>query len=73
MPAVEPLVQLQRLGQLKADREARVQAGLRVLEDHGHVLARQPASLGSAQGAQIPPVESQTVGANAGLEKAPDP
>ena len=36
---IEPEVQPQRLGELKADGEARVEAGRRILEDHRHVLA----------------------------------
>ncbi|CUK21701.1 Uncharacterised protein [Achromobacter sp. 2789STDY5608615] len=36
---VQPLVQLQRFGDLVAGREARVERGHRLLEDHGHVGA----------------------------------
>ena len=36
---VQPLVQLQRLGDLVAGRETRVERGHRLLKDHGHVGA----------------------------------
>ncbi len=36
---------LERLADLEADREARVEAGHRLLEDHRHVFADQRAAL----------------------------
>ena len=41
---------LERLADLIADREARIQAGHRLLEDHRHVLADDLPALGAASG-----------------------
>ncbi|MNV56998.1 hypothetical protein D3C71_1493080 [compost metagenome] len=57
-------VQAQHFHQLKADGEARVQAGRRVLENHGHVLAHQGAALGVGQAQQVVPRKTQPVGAD---------
>ncbi|MCY1542280.1 hypothetical protein D9M68_780220 [compost metagenome] len=43
---VQPLVQLQRLGDLVAGREAGIQRGHRLLEDHRHVGAAHALQLG---------------------------
>ena len=51
--AVEALVHAQRLGELEADGEAGVEARLRVLEDHGHLLAGDGASVAVGDRAQI--------------------
>ena len=44
--AGQPFVHGQHLHDLEADGEARVQAGHRLLEDHGDSVAAQPAHLG---------------------------
>lgn len=52
-----PLVDLEHLPELGADAEDRVQRGQRVLEDHRHLRAADPAPVVLAQGEQIAPLE----------------
>ncbi len=61
--AVHALMQAQRLGDLEADREARVEARRRLLEDHRHVLADELAALAVGEREQIAAVEGKAVGA----------
>ncbi len=52
-----PLVDLEHLPELCPDGEDRVQRGQRVLEDHRHLRATDPAPFVLAQGEQIAPLE----------------
>ena len=57
--AVEAEMGLQRLADLEADGEARVEAGHRLLEDHRHVLADDPPPLPRRQRQKIAAVEER--------------
>ena len=57
---------LQRLGQLKADRVAGIEARHRLLEDHRHVIADDAAALAGGDGEEIDAVELQSVGGDLG-------
>ena len=63
--AVEPLVQGQRLGDLPADRQHRVQRGHRLLEDHRDLVAAHLAHLGFAEVEQVAPGETDRAGDDA--------
>ena len=58
-------MQAERLDELEADREAGVQAGRRLLEDHGHVLAGELAALAVGHGQKIAAGKGEAVGADA--------
>src|SRR3546814_6951250 len=59
-------VRLQRLGDLEAHGEAGVQRGHRLLKDHRHVLADDPAARPRRHGEQIAAVEGEAVGGEGG-------
>ena len=60
--AIEAKVGLQRFADLKADGEARIERRHRLLEDHRHVLAGQPAPLVGRHRHEIGAVERHAVG-----------
>ncbi len=65
-------VQAQRLLELEADGEARVEAGRRLLEDHRHVLADEPAPLARREAEEIVAGEGEALGADsAGIGDEP--
>ncbi len=55
----------QRLHDLETDREARIEAGGRLLKDHRHVLAGELAPRSIRHCEQIAAAEQQTIGADA--------
>ena len=61
--AIHIQMNAQRLGDLEADREGRVEAGRRLLEDHRHVLAGELAAFVVGQRQEIVAVEAHAVGA----------
>ena len=63
--AIELQVQPQRLAELEADGEARIEARRRILEDHRDVLADERAALAVGQSLQIAPGEYEPLGADA--------
>jgi hypothetical protein len=64
--AVHAEMRLQRLADLEADREARVEARHRLLKDHRHVFADDGLALGGRDRRQIAPVELHAVGRDGG-------
>ena len=62
--AVQPQVQAQHFGDLKADGEAGVQAGRGLLKNHGHVLAGELVALCVRQRQQVMAGKAQGVGAH---------
>src|SRR5260370_953574 len=56
--AMEPLVQRQRLADLPADRQYRVERGHRLLKDHRDVVAAHVAHFSFAELAQVAPGEA---------------
>ncbi len=63
-PLGEPLVQQQRLGDLVADGEDRVERGQRLLKDHRDVVATDPAHRLLRQREQVAPVEADLAADN---------
>jgi hypothetical protein len=51
------MVTPQRLGDLLADAHQRVERGLRILEDHGHLFAAQPRQVTVGSSEQLLTVE----------------
>ena len=54
-------VNLQRLGQLKADGVAGIEARHRLLEDHRHVIADDAAALARRDGEEVDAVELHAI------------
>ena len=71
---VPPSCTLIALGQLEADREAGVERGHRLLEDHRHVLADDPAPPARAESrSRVSPGEGQPVGGDPARSRAAGP
>src|SRR5690606_37644899 len=65
--AAHPLVGEQRFADLLTDRHHRVEAGHRFLEDHGDVVAAQPAGLGRRQLEDVAALKQDAAGCFRGL------
>ena len=61
-PAAHPFMDAQTFNQLKPDREAGIEAGGGLLEDHGDALAGKLASLAGGQRQEIATFERQPIG-----------
>src|SRR6185437_5366490 len=59
------LVQPQALLELEADREAWVEAGRRLLEDHRHLLAGEPSPRAPGEARQVAAGKGEAAGAHA--------
>ena len=64
-PLVQRQMQAQRFHKLKTHREAGVETGRRVLEDHGNVFADELAPLAIGQAEQILAIKLQVLGTHA--------
>ena len=63
--AIELQMEPQRLGQLEADGEARIEARRRILEDHRDVLADERPPLAVGHALEVAAREREPLGANA--------
>src|SRR5580765_5615717 len=66
--AVEPEMQTQRFGELKADREARIEARGRILEDHRQILADDLAPFCVREARQVATGEADSLRAHPARE-----